>query len=72
MLELNALPQDMLYDGARQVLLLTLQDLGQIASIDHSNKIIGRLKLSPLSPQGWLWMKSAVVSMWPCVMRCWR
>jgi DNA-binding beta-propeller fold protein YncE len=46
------LPQDMLYDGARQVLLLTLQDLGQIASIDHSNKIIGRYKVVASEPTG--------------------
>ena len=51
-LELNALPQDMLYDSARQVLLLTLQDLGQIASIDHSNKIIGRYKVVASEPTG--------------------
>ena len=51
-LDLNALPQDMLYDGARQVLLLTLQDLGQIASIDHSNKIIGRYKVVASEPTG--------------------
>ena len=51
-LELNALPQDMLYDGARQVLLLTLQDLGQIASIDRSNKITGRFKVVASEPTG--------------------
>ena len=51
-LELNALPQDMLYDGARQTLLLTLQDLGQIASIDRSNKITGRYKVIASEPTG--------------------
>src|SRR5579864_4257093 len=51
-LELNALPQDMLYDGARQTLLLTLQDLGQIASIDRSNKITGRYKVVASEPTG--------------------
>ena len=51
-LELNALPQDMLYDSGRQVLLLTLQDLGQIASIDHDNKITGRYKVVASEPTG--------------------
>jgi YVTN family beta-propeller protein len=51
-LELNSLPQDMVYDGSRQVLLLTLQDVGQIASIDHNNKIIGRYKLVASEPTG--------------------
>ena len=71
-LELNALPQDMLYDGARHVLLLTLQDLGQIASIDHSNKIIGRYKVVASEPTGLAWTRSAAGSMWPCDMRCSR
>ena len=51
-LELNALPQDMLYDNSRQVLLLSLQDLGQIAAIDHSNKIVGRYKVVASEPTG--------------------
>lgn len=51
-LELNALPQDMLYDRARRVLLLSLQDLNQIASIDATNKIIGRFKLVASEPTG--------------------
>src|ERR1700704_2990086 len=51
-LDLNALPQDMLYDSARQVLLLRLQDLRQLAAIDHSNKIVGRYKLVASEPTG--------------------
>jgi DNA-binding beta-propeller fold protein YncE len=51
-LELNSLPQDMVYDGSRHVLLLTLQDLGQIASIDHDNKITGRYKVVASEPTG--------------------
>ena len=51
-LDLEALPQDMLYDDARQVLLLTLQDLSQIAAIDHSNKIVGRYKVVASEPTG--------------------
>src|SRR5579859_5445673 len=51
-LELNSLPQDMVYDGGRQALLLTLQDLGQIASIDHDNKITGRFKVVASEPTG--------------------
>jgi YVTN family beta-propeller protein len=51
-LELNALPQDMLYDASRQVLLLSLQDVGQIAAIDRSNKIVGRFKVVASEPTG--------------------
>lgn len=51
-LELNAIPQDMLYDPSRQVLLLSLQDVGQIAAIDHSNKIVGRYKVVASEPTG--------------------
>jgi DNA-binding beta-propeller fold protein YncE len=42
----------MLYDSARHELLLTLQDLGQIASIDGSNKITGRYKVIASEPTG--------------------
>ena len=42
----------MLYDNARQVLLLSLQDLGQIASIDRNNKITGRYKVIASEPTG--------------------
>src|ERR1051325_10775277 len=51
-LELNALPQDMLYDPARRALLVSLQDVGEIAAIDHSNKIVGRFKVVASEPTG--------------------
>ena len=51
-IELNALPQDMVYDSARQQLLLTLQDIAQIVSIDRSNKITGRYKVVASEPTG--------------------
>jgi len=51
-LELNALPQDMLYDSARHVLLLTLQDVSQIAAIDSGNKIAERYKVVASEPTG--------------------
>jgi len=51
-MELNALPQDMVYDSARQQLLLTLQDIAQIVSIDRSNKITGRYKVVASEPTG--------------------
>ena len=51
-LELNALPQDMLYDPSRQAVLVSLQDVGQIAAIDHNNKIIGRYKVVASEPTG--------------------
>lgn len=51
-LELNALPQDMLYDSARHMLLLTLQDISQIAAIDSSNKIAARYKVVASEPTG--------------------
>ena len=50
--ELNALPQDMLYDPSRQVLLVSLQDVGQIAAIDHNNKIVGQYKVVASEPTG--------------------
>lgn len=51
-LELNALPQDMLYDPSRQAVLVSLQDVGQIAAIDHNNRIIGRYKVVASEPTG--------------------
>src|SRR5262249_5918448 len=44
-IELNALPQDLLYDPASQMLLVSLQDRGEVAAIDHSHQIAGRFKL---------------------------
>lgn len=51
-LELNALPQDMLYDPARQQLLVTLQDLSQVVAVDRSNQITQRFKLAASEPTG--------------------
>jgi YVTN family beta-propeller protein len=51
-IELNALPQDMLYDPARQVLLVTLQDLGEVAAINGAHQIAGRFKLTASEPTG--------------------
>ncbi len=50
--ELNALPQDMLFDSGRQVLLVTLQDLGEVAAIDGSHQVVGRFKLEASEPTG--------------------
>lgn len=51
-LELNALPQDMLYDPAHQQLLVTLQDVNQVACVDRSNQISQRFKLAASEPTG--------------------
>jgi YVTN family beta-propeller protein len=51
-IELNALPQDMLYDPARRVLLVTLGDLGEVAAIDGAHQIAGRFKLAASEPTG--------------------
>lgn len=51
-IELNALPQDLIYDSARRVLLISLQDLNQVAVIDSSNKIVKRFNLVASEPTG--------------------
>ena len=51
-MELNALPQDLLYDPARHAVLVALQDRNEVAAIDSSNKIIGRFKLVASEPTG--------------------
>ncbi|HEY6306889.1 MAG TPA: YncE family protein [Candidatus Angelobacter sp.] len=50
--ELNALPQDMTYDSSHKVLLVSLQDLSEVAAIDGSNQIVGRFKLEASEPTG--------------------
>jgi YVTN family beta-propeller protein len=50
--ELHALPDHLLYDSQRQVLLVSLQDLGEVAAIDGSNKIVERFKLEASEPTG--------------------
>ncbi|HEY6249287.1 MAG TPA: YncE family protein [Candidatus Angelobacter sp.] len=50
--ELNALPQDMLYDPVRQQLLVSLQDLNQVAAVDRSGQITERFNLVASEPTG--------------------
>ncbi|HET9838761.1 MAG TPA: YncE family protein [Candidatus Angelobacter sp.] len=51
-LELGALPQDLVYDPAKRAILLSLQDQNQVALIDASHKIVGRYKLVASEPTG--------------------
>jgi DNA-binding beta-propeller fold protein YncE len=51
-LEMNALPQDMLYDPSRHQLLVSLQDLNQVVALDSSNKIVESFKLAASEPTG--------------------
>jgi DNA-binding beta-propeller fold protein YncE len=51
-LELNALPQDMLEDPSRQTLLVSLQDSSQIVAIDASRQIVSRFQLAASEPTG--------------------
>ncbi len=51
-IELNALPEDMVYDPGRQQLLVTLQDLSEVAGIDRSNQIVSHFKLMASEPTG--------------------
>jgi DNA-binding beta-propeller fold protein YncE len=51
-IELNALPQEMLYDATRHVLLVSLQDLRQVVAIDRSKQIVSRFKLAASEPTG--------------------
>lgn len=51
-LQLDALPQAMVYDNARHVLLLSLQDSRQIAVIGENDKIVGRYQLMASEPTG--------------------
>lgn len=50
--ELDGLPQDLVYDPARHALLVTLQDLSEVAAIDRSGQVIGRFKLEASEPTG--------------------
>jgi DNA-binding beta-propeller fold protein YncE len=51
-IDLEALPQDMIYDSAQQRLLVSLQEIGQVIALDRSNKISGRFKLAASEPTG--------------------
>ena len=50
--QLNGLPQDMLYDPGRRQLLVSLQDLREIAGIDQSSKIVSHFKVAGSEPTG--------------------
>lgn len=51
-IDLNALPQDLVYDPSRRAIIISLQDINQVGLIDLSNKIIGRFKLVASEPTG--------------------
>jgi YVTN family beta-propeller protein len=51
-IELNALPQDLLYDPVSQMLLVSLQDRGEVAAIDRSHQIAERFKITASEPTG--------------------
>jgi DNA-binding beta-propeller fold protein YncE len=51
-IELNALPQDMIYDSSRQALLVSLQDVAEVVAIDGSREVAGRFKLVASAPTG--------------------
>jgi DNA-binding beta-propeller fold protein YncE len=51
-IEMNALPQAMLYDPGRRQLLVSLQDLNQVVALDSSNKIVETFKLAASEPTG--------------------
>jgi DNA-binding beta-propeller fold protein YncE len=50
--DLEALPQDMLYDPVGRRLLVSLQDLGQVVALDRTNQISARFKLAASAPTG--------------------
>lgn len=50
--QLDGLPQDLAYDPARHVVLVTLEDLSQVAAIDQSGQVTGRFKLAASEPTG--------------------
>ncbi|HKF21011.1 MAG TPA: YncE family protein [Candidatus Angelobacter sp.] len=51
-IELKALPEDMIYDSARQALLVSLQDVAEVAAIDGSHEVTGHFKLVASAPTG--------------------
>jgi len=50
--ELNALPQDLLEDPSRHTLLVSLQDSSQVVAIDASKQIVSRFQLAASEPTG--------------------
>jgi DNA-binding beta-propeller fold protein YncE len=51
-IELDGIPEDLAYDPVRHVVLVTLQDLSQVAATDRSGQISGRFKLAASEPTG--------------------
>src|SRR5262249_40020445 len=51
-IQLDGIPEDLAYDPARHAVLVTLQDLSQVAAIDRSGQIAGRFKLAASEPTG--------------------
>jgi DNA-binding beta-propeller fold protein YncE len=51
-IDLDALPQDMLFDAARRKLLVTLQDRSEVAAVDDAGQIVERFKLNASEPSG--------------------
>lgn len=50
--EMNGLPQDVVYDAGQRELFVSLQDTSEIAVIDRSNKIVNRFRLTASEPTG--------------------
>lgn len=50
--QLDGLPQDLAYDPARHVLLVTFEDLSQVAAIDQTGHVAGRFNLAASEPTG--------------------
>lgn len=51
-IELNALPEDLVYDAGRRELFVSLQDVSQIAVIDRTNKVVNRFHVTASEPTG--------------------
>ncbi|HEV3040647.1 MAG TPA: YncE family protein [Candidatus Angelobacter sp.] len=51
-IEMNALPQDMIFDSSRHKLLVSLEDQNQVVALDSSNKIVERFKVAGSQPTG--------------------
>jgi len=51
-IQLDGIPEDLAYDPARHAVLVTLQELSQVAAIDRNGQISGRFKLAASEPTG--------------------
>jgi DNA-binding beta-propeller fold protein YncE len=51
-IDLDALPYDMIFDPARLMLLVSLQDRSEVAAIDATGKIASRVKVNASEPTG--------------------